>query len=344
MKEIVITFVHLGEHPAPHLWTNIKAVLQRFPGNLVALIYDSPRFIEGKTEQGLLLYKYSRISQEQEVLNKQEVQMDFRKGYWRFTLERLLALHQFHTSIPEKGVLHIESDVLLLPGFPFDKLANKENIMWCECDENRDVASIVFSPNPTTSSWLKNQILKQIIKRGFITDMDILFRVRANNPLEVSIFPTNIKSVHDDFQGIFDGLNLGSWLTGMDPRNSFGVTRIRDTRLITKSGTLISPWKSKFEYSADNGLFEFSELGQVRIWNLHVHSKNRKLLGAAWENELIKYVNKSNSGAVSREFSLHVLIRLLISNYKNKTLMRFLLSLHALKSIRELFGRAKSSH
>jgi hypothetical protein len=319
-------------------------ISRRFPDCQIALIYDSQEFIEGQNLQGLLLYKYLRVAEEQSILSRQEVQMNFRKGYWRFTLERLLALNQFHQSIPSDGLMHIESDVLLLPGFPYRELLLNEKIMWCECDENRDVASIIYSPYPSTSLWLKNQILMQIDKPGFITDMEILFRIRANNPHEVSIFPTTINSFRGDFEGIFDGLNLGGWLTGMDPRNSFGVTRVRDTTLITKSGTKIFPWKSKFEYSSANGLYEFSDLGRARIWNLHIHSKNRKLLGADWENELIKYVNGSKSHKVSKEFRIGILTQLLISNYKNKTLTRYLLSLHLLKTIRELFKRGRDSH
>lgn len=341
MNNIVITFVHLGTHPAPYLWTNIAEISRRFPESRIALIYDSPEFVRGQNKQNLLLYQYSRVAEEQEILNRQEVQMNFRKGYWRFTLERLLALHQFHNYIPNSGLLHIESDVLLLPGFPFNELSTEEKIMWCECDEKRDVASIVFSPDPKTSSWLKNQILVHIDKPGFITDMDILFRIRSNNPHQVSTFPTNAKSLQSDFQGIFDGLNLGSWLTGMDPRNSFGITRVRDSALITRSGSNIAPWESNFEYSSENGLYEISSLGRVRIWNLHVHSKNRKLLGADWENELIKYVSGSKSQKVMKEFNFQILIELLVSNYKNKTLTRYLLSTYLLKSIREFFNSAR---
>ncbi len=344
MNGIVITFVHLGTHAAPYLWTNIAEISRRFPDCQVALIYDSPEFIEGQNQHGLLLFKYLRVVEEQDVLNQQDVQMNFRRGYWRFTLERLLALHQFHMSNPDNGLLHLESDVLLLPGFPFNELSFKEKIMWCECDENRDVASIVFSPSLTTSLWLKNQILKQIDKPGFITDMEILFRIRASNPHEISTFPTTLGSFPGDFEGIFDGLNLGGWLTGMDPRNSFGVTRVRDTALIRRSGTKISPWKSKFEYSSENGLYEFSDSARARVWNLHIHSKNRKLLGPEWEIELTRYVNGSRSNKVSREFSFQILTQLLISNYRNKTLTRYLLSLYVLKLIRKLFNRHRETH
>lgn len=189
MKKLIITLVHLGDHPAPYLWTNIEQLISRFPENEVALIYDKETFIEGSRPPGLTLHKYERNQLEQEVLEKQLVPMGFRSGYWRFTLERFLALHDFHKKNPEAAIFHIESDVLLLPGFPFEWISAQANLMWCPCDQDRDVGSLLFSPTPESSAWLAEQILKTIDSSEFITDMVILRRIGSKFPKRYSISP-----------------------------------------------------------------------------------------------------------------------------------------------------------
>lgn len=328
MKKLIITLVHLGDHPAPYLWTNIEQLISRFPENEVALIYDKETFIEGSRPPGLTLHKYERNQLEQEVLEKQLVPMGFRSGYWRFTLERFLALHDFHKKNPEAAIFHIESDVLLLPGFPFEWISAQANLMWCPCDQDRDVGSLLFSPTPESSAWLAEQILKTIDSSEFITDMVILRRIGSKFPEKVQYFPTQID--HDsEFEikesGIYDGAAIGLWLTGIDPRNYYGVTRVRDTKTILNAGTNIEPWKSTFYYSAQDGLFQKSSNLRVRIWNLHIHSKNMRLLGPDWERELMKYVHASKKATMSTEFDFSIFKDLIRTNYQQGQLIRFLL-------------------
>ena len=324
MKNIAIAFVHLGDHKANYLWSNIEQLIKRFPDQRVVLIYDTPGFVEGVEINGLEFFQYVRINQEQKKLNNQLVEMNFRKGYWRFTLERLISLHQFHATTSETGLLHVESDVLLLPEFPFNTLALKDKLMWCECDGIRDVASIVYSPNHASSFWLKEKILDQITADKFISDMEILLNIRKEYADLIETFPIIGSSCPNVFQGIFDGLNLGAWLTGIDPRNSFGCTKIRDTDLIKRSGTIVKPWNSGYEYSISNGLVAINENSKSRIWNLHIHSKNYKLLGKDWEEELIRFTEEAKGSRSNSEFNFGILVELIRTNFANRTLTRYL--------------------
>ena len=342
MKNTAIAFVHLGDHEAPYLWSNLEQLIKRFPKQRVVLIYDTPGFIEDVEINGLEFFKYVRINQEQKKLNNQLVEMNFRKGYWRYTLERLLSLHQFHATNPETGLLHVESDVLLLPEFPFDTLVLKNKLMWCECDNNRDVASIVYSPNRDSSFWLKDEILNQITEHKFISDMEILLNIRKENPDSIETFPIISSSFPNAFQGIFDGLNLGAWLTGIDPRNSFGCTRIRDTDLIKRSGTIVEPWNSSYEYSNSNGLVAINENSKSRIWNLHIHSKNYKLLGKDWEEELTRFTEESNGNKSRSEFHFGVLMELIRTNFTKRTLTRYLLGHSIFTLPRVILNRLKN--
>lgn len=328
MRKVIITFVHLGEYPSPYLWTNIEQLIDRFPENEVALIYDTETFIKNRSILGLKLHKYERVESDQEVLGKQQVPMSFRRGYWRFTLERFLALHDFHERNTSAGILHIESDVLLLPGFPFELISSWANLMWCRCDDDRDVGSLLYSPTPESSRWLKEKILETIDSSGFITDMVILRRIARRFPNAVGYFPTEFNQTNrqeiNDF-GIFDGAAIGLWLTGIDPRNYYGITRVRDTKTIYNAGTNIEPWKSTYYYSPNGGLFQKSSNVEVRIWNLHIHSKNLKLLGVDWESELIRYVHATKKVSMTTEFNLTIFKDLIKTNYQQGQLLRFFL-------------------
>lgn len=114
-------------------------------------------------------------------------------------------------------------------------------------------------------------------------------------------------------------------MTGIDPRNYYGVTRVRDTKTILNAGTNIEPWKSTFYYSAQDGLFQKSSNLRVRIWNLHIHSKNMRLLGPDWERELMKYVHASKKATMSTEFDFSIFKDLIRTNYQQGQLIRFLL-------------------
>jgi hypothetical protein len=328
MKKVIITLVHLGNHPSPYLWTNIEQLIERFPDNEVALIYDTETFIEGRRIPGLTLHKYERVQLEQDILEKQLVPMSFRMGYWRFTLERFLSLQTFHQKNTDAGILHIESDVLLLPDFPFESISTCENIMWCPCDTERDVGSLLYSPTPAFSGWLKGEILKSIGSKEFITDMVILRRIAGRFPEKVIYFQNQIqqfKGLEPQAQGVFDGYILGLWLTGIDPRNYFGVTRVRDKKTLQKEGSGLRPWEATYEYSNEQGLRQKTTFGEARIWNLHIHSKNSKLLGADWENELVKYVKLTEKNSMSTEFNWEILKELITTNFQQGQLIRFLL-------------------
>jgi hypothetical protein len=276
----------------------------------------------------LMLFKYIPRDAEQVALRNQEIEFRFRSGYWRFTLERLLSIQQFHSENRDLAILHIESDVLLLPSFPLNKLLDINSLMWCPCDHERDVASLLYAPDYSESVWLAEKVLSQLKSRKFITDMQILHNISQAFPARVKYFPSPIDSVSPDTSkefdshDLFDGALVGQWLTGLDPRNNWGITDIRATNKLKTDENHLLPWHGHFSYSRDFGLKYLNNGQSFSIHNLHIHSKNPKLLGESWEKELMRLINKHGP---SREFSPSIFLQLLVQNRRKRTLLRFIL-------------------
>jgi len=350
-KDFKLVFVHLGKAPVEHLWLNMKSVLGRFPSLEVVFISDREH-PQLPVDPRVKFFKYLRSDSTQEIFQNLAHDSKFRSGFWQFTLERFLALNDYHELNQNLRILHIESDILLLPGLPFEEISNTNNLAWQRVDENRDIASLFFSPTYSETAWFAKELLNLISENAEITDMTALNRIRSHHPNRIKIFPSysvrlgsnlvcegtkgealihDLSQNSEEFKGIFDPAAYGMWLTGSDPRNYYGKQIAFDTKELIKGGTYLDP--SKFEYSfSDNGeLFcRFGE-SQVRIWSLHIHSKDFQLLGESWLPRLHRLVRISGSGHVFVEFHFSTFLRLIRSNFGDKTMLSWVLHIPKLR-------------
>ena len=90
-----------------------------------------------------MLSKYSNL----------KLRSRFRNNFWLLSLERLLVLSEVHNEYLESRILHIESDVLLLPNFPWDIFNDLNTLFWSTYEPDRDVAALLFSPSAKESQW-----------------------------------------------------------------------------------------------------------------------------------------------------------------------------------------------
>jgi hypothetical protein len=146
----------------------------------------------------------------------------------------------------------------------------------------------------------------------------------------------------DNFNGIFDPAAYGMWLTGSDPRNYHGLQVLFDTDEIIRGGTYVNPSKYEYYFSDSNELFLTQAEKSVRIWSLHVHSKDLRLLGDGWHERLREVVNLSSKGEVYSEFHMKVLVKLAISNIKSRTFMSWILHIRRLKPILRIILKVRS--
>jgi hypothetical protein len=344
-QNLKLVFVHLGKAKANHLWHNLNSVQVRFPDLEIVLISD--RFHKELLKLPKVhFFEYKRNEDAVQRLQLLKHDLKFRSGFWRYTIERFMALSEYHQANPDFPILHIESDILLLPGFPFDKVLNLEKLAWLRADTHRDVAALFFTPGWQQTNWLMSEILEEIAHDPFATDMSALNKIRKDHREKITIFPSYSHKVQcgitwegqinnelteelslnsEYFEGIFDPAAFGMWLTGSDPRNYYGKQIIFDTEEIINGGSYVDPSIFKYEFGNGGSLTaKFSE-SEVKIWSLHVHSKDQKLLGIAWEERLQNLVIRSRQGRIYSEFKPRILFDLVQSNFRDRTFISWIL-------------------
>jgi len=342
MLEMV--FVHLGAQLPQHLIGNLQIIRTNFPDLRIHLLVNQEhdlthlRFLHVETHN-------IRIDKEiQDLLIKLSPDPKFRDGFWRLSLERLFTLVQFHDANPRRKFLHVESDVFIFPNFPIAEFERINKPAWIKVSHKRDVAAIVYLPSSHSTKKL-GLLMKEELEKGFwIDDMAMLSVLMDANPEEFEYLPginpsdlslssnrlteelrLKICKNYEQFNGIFDGVHLGVWLAGWDPRNSYGVTRFKDSTLIENAYGLINPERVKFNYEAREFLTYGTNGSHTRIFCLHIHSKSLKIFSENWDKEMNRLVTLSQSSESYNEFSLSILLKLLRSNVRNRTIIPFLL-------------------
>ena len=307
-----LIFVHLGPSKAEHLWSNIAATTRKFPSARVILIYSD--LVHNRKIRNLnidsFLYETSRA--DELVLSKQSLNHNFRSGFWRYSLERLIALEAWHrVTDPESPFIHIESDILLFKNFPLADFNELKKLTWIKFNDTHDVSAVLSSPNYEFTTWLAGEIRKELSIDSHLTDMTVLSRIQKSSPYMVEYLPTisDPKSIY--FKGIFDGASIGMWLNGRDPRNSYGVIK----RHLTMNESEDKAEKLQFKY-VDDCLCVTRDHEDFLLFNLHIHSKNGFLLSSRHNFALKLDLLRSRNKLPPTTFSIRALLRIVIDFQK----------------------------
>jgi hypothetical protein len=342
----IVVFVHLGKSPVTHLWRNLQRHTDLFPNIETYVILDQLVHLR-KVPAGINLYFFKR---ENQFLNEDFYSahdQKFRRGFWRFSLERLFALIEFHKEHPDRSILHIESDVLLLPNFPWDQLSNSEVPLWNNYNQDRDVSALIYFPNYERHQRFIENVLSELAENPKQTDMTVLAALRENNNASYSLFPSLNPELMDLMNllntsnldliekisssslfegGVFDGAAIGMWLTGHDPRNNYGKALVHDSSPLVSGDSLIDPRAIDYDMDEEGNLYLISRNTGTRIslWNLHVHSKSLELFSEGWEAELRQYVVLAQITAEIPIFKASALCEMFIQSLKGRTFLRFI--------------------
>jgi hypothetical protein len=352
-----LVLIYLGGSIPKHFWQSTQHLLALQSNYLIDII-TSDYLAEKPIENPRLSYFEYRPSSEVTMsLDALELDQSFRNGFWRFSLERLFAFTQHHKQFTNEPLLHIESDMLLLENFPFARFEKLEKLYWSKVDETRDIAALVYSPTHVASAWLHDMMLALVRETKSIDDMRLLSMISSGNQSNVSILPSisnlgsqlinqNFEIENDAFRalcwefntfgGIFDPGGIGIWLTGTDPRNSFGVTSKFDFKAIRDSRTFIDPSRIQFVFDNDSHLLCIEERAEIPIYSLHIHSKNSSYFKPGFEVAIKEDVKSSSMGKTKRAFSIVILMNLIIHNWEKGTLLRFLSWLPVLRMFKKL--------
>lgn len=360
----MVVFVHIGARIPKYLLLNLERCVRVFPQQSFAVISDQPltffKSLNMDLRNRFEIFNYSESMlqpEENKVLVNLENDMRFRTGYWRLTLERLFSLKYFQKEF-ESSLLHLESDILLLPNFPFETIISyaENSMMWGDCRTGEDSAALFYSPNYFAISQFTVEACKLLKKSPNLTDMSLLYQIRKASNLDVKLFPTGAPILEQDLSldkvegknqenpetlhGIFDSAALGMWLTGIDPRNDYGFTIAGDSRHNIESKYKSQPQLYRNLDLTNEGILQADSLP---VYSIHVHSKNPKLFGKDWEKQLREFVMASKKHQRLRivKFSPFLLLSLIQSNRLNGTLMSFMN--HFLKRIRTYISRRTSN-
>jgi hypothetical protein len=313
---IKAAIVHLGPARAPWVFTNISRHLELFPNVPILFISDHKSHLKKAAGLGVETYLYLPTRETDDLFKSTVHNITFRHDFWRTSVERLIAIQQYQTDVTQEKILHIESDVMLMPNFPWGKVEELDKLTWLSANSFLDCAALLYSPSSNAMEWLIEELKKEIVLHADATDMKVLYSIRKKSPEEIKLFPSTSAALADEllindkerflentkltsyFGGIFDVLNMGMWLTGQNPRNQGGKV-IRYEKYFTQDNDF-----DQKSFLLHNGCLSAGEQPRENVFNLHVHSKNLRLLSPRWDSELSKLVGESRTLAEKQRFSL----------------------------------------
>jgi hypothetical protein len=339
-----VVFAHLGKNIPKHLLDNFFSFTGRFPHLKTKLILSNycelPKNLS--TDQ---IYLDNSELRDKLFLNSGH-DSKFRDQFWRKSIERILAVCDYQKNNLEGSILHFESDILALPNFPFHDFERMNSIAWQNYNDDRDVASILYIPSRKSSEWLYERLAEQISSNRNVTDMIALRAIRrehptvceiipsvpegnalASNPMYFSAHPSRVN--HDLTKGVFDSAQIGMWLLGMDPRNTYGVLRIHDRAILDSGEAPLEPSRLSYSIDGDGALNAIFEDGKTySIFSLHVHSKELQIFKPDYFRALLKYVKLGNNekGPLAR-FQIKVLVKMFISSLVSGQIVNFFLGI-----------------
>ena len=345
-RELAIVLIYLGKDVPKYVILNANRIAEIFDFD-VYLFTDSFAALPDTVyiNQKLKVRAIEKSSNELE--SKLSHDRRFREGFWLHTFHRLLLLKRIHEELGKNlRILHVEADMLIMPSFPFES-ALRENLKWCRHDRESDVASLVYLPSFSESEWLHEKVIEELDRDSFVTDMSALRRIRQQYPARIEVFNdifSNSEQEHPD--DIFDGLGLGMWICGTDPRNTYGAQLIHENSDYKPNGDkTLGDLLSKVEFSVENGKITCDINGQLKfIHSLHIHSKDEKLFYYQNIEDLEKYlVLARNRLVILMSFRLSILRGLLRENYRHKTLLPYCRMFIKFLFRREGSGKYRSS-
>jgi hypothetical protein len=300
-----IVYAHFGSQIPKYLLNNISNVAKTIQKYNVVLLSDQsrPRKLYPSVQQEMIEHDlvWGQIQDELEHPK------DFRKNFWFTSLIRLYELGRFAT-LNNMKLIHIESDVILSEDFPFDKFLNMNELLAFPIfNQTMGIASILFINGSEGGKLLMEKCLSAARANSKTTDMLVLGDLLRDHESKVKVLPSfadlKTDSTYDtelnsqasknlaQFGGIFDGLEIGQYIFGDDPRNNRGFSVIRRKNPYG----FLDLKNTNFEFF--NGR-SFPYLANVEgnfypIFSMHIHSKNLSLFKSTNSRIISEFFNDS---------------------------------------------------
>lgn len=321
-----IVFAHFYSRLPRHLVLNLKRTISLFPEHEVSLITDQDS--NQIYMAGLQIIKYNPSPNWHKIESSLSHPADFRNNFWFISLARFIAIAEISKEWT-KSFLHIESDVLLAPDFPFELfLSLKKDFAFPIVSQNQAIASCLYIKNGDAAEELSRFTMDSVLSNNSTTDMHILKDFVNQHPEKVQVLPTapyqfnafqnsseeflnQTKSAISHFNGIFDGFDIGRFLFGDDPRNDrgFSVLRRNDSRTYLDASKLDLRVREDRDFPSVRNSLDFSVLP---IYSLHIHSKKLNIFRQNHTNKSIKKAVLNSKNKSKKVFSFSIFLKSLI--------------------------------
>ena len=344
----VAVYVHLGPNLPKHLELSLNRHRRLFPDQELVLITSHNQ--DFQLSDSIHQFKVNCDELQIELFNVmgKELDFNFRNGFWKYTFQRFFAIGEFHKVNPNRAITHIESDVLLMPNFPWKKFNDLKKLAWLRVNSEVDVAAIVHFPSfDSTENLLKE--IEYCARQNPRTNDMIALHESANrlsnihqylpsltkqNVYQEGKFGYSEEIILEYFGGVFDPLNLGLWYFGQDPKNSFGLRK----RYLGDASHDLNPEKTKLNFS---GGILIDGNGTL-IFSLHIHSKYLPLFGKNWEAALQKGLNQANVQSNKNTFHPSALLLALRGNRARQNVWQLLALVPGINGLRKFAFVEKS--
>lgn len=318
-----IVFAHFLSKPPKYLILNIERTIKLFPQHNIYIITDlnSSNF----SIQGLNYYEYKKERNWSILESLLTHDKTFRLNFWFLSVVRFLAIADFMQNI--KGeILHIESDVIISRDFPFKLLSESSaKFAFPIVNNYQAIASCLYIKDLTSAIYLRDLTIIEAKRNSKTTDMHILriltkiksdsFQILPSaaliydglNPNDNSFYEKNNESIAY-FKGVFDGVDIGMFLFGQDPRNKRGFSSIRKPT----PGAYLDVSKQTLVMSAGRDFPDFyypDSKKNTPIYTLHIHCKNPDLFNPIRSKRIIRKAVIESINQPRTKFYVYVFIK-----------------------------------
>jgi hypothetical protein len=332
-----IVFVHLNTPIPKYLRRNLIVCIQRFPEHQVVLLHNE--IVKPPSIQGLKTVELMPDRRWTELDYLYSHPKDFRGNFWLTSSTRLFTLEAY-VKLTGMELVHIESDVILSKDFPFSifHTLNKP-LAFPLISGERGVASVVYIRNANAAEILASTLIREARKDSQATEMLSLRKVYDENRKDIQILPIGPQKVeayrnidnnivqellmaHEIFGGIFDGVEIGQFLAGTDPRNRRGKVLLRHD--LVNGYADIDNWAFSFDVEREfvnlgvNGVSGYS-----KVFSLHMPVKEAKIFdNRSQSTALKKFVSESEVAPKTRTNLPILFYAILGAIYKRITLKK----------------------
>ena len=329
---MILTVIYLGKYLPKYVLKNLKYLKTTFNQEEIYFISDSPKSIKKAQKLGVKTWLApDPNNQWREFRESLDHPMHFRDGFWFKTMARIFVLDSFLQLHPNNSCLQVEADVFLFPNFPISQFHNLDaEIAFPMESKEMGIASLLFLKNHKMSSALASLALTNINENGKVTDMSLLGKVANSEILDFAPLRTLPEQLHTainqpeskqiicknqlEIPGVFDGITIGQYLLGIDPRNSKGKLILHRRQ----ESHAINPEKLNLGLDLNKTIVLETPYGNVPVYNLHNHAKDLKLYATSSREKLLENRINSSKNGEKHEFKFKVFIAVASKAFKRR--------------------------